>query len=341
MQDLKELYYIIKKNIDRIDFDSLWEGFKKLKFALYNDKECFFDGEYIEKTNEFIANTAINYHGEVIAIWNVMEDVDLITLTSKIVHEMFHGYQMINNESRFPDELDALYNYQYDDNNLSTKLAENKMLVILLDNFTARDYNRFLGLRSSRLKNNHYEYVYESKIEQIEGSANYVELMALKKLSYYAYLRKLSELKERITSKNNFFPIRVLCYDIGALLILLLNQNNIPFDLGFSEDSFSLTLVKNYKNIVNLDFLLFSKEIEDYYNHASDIINKAIEKNDVVIDEECDILGVNVYNAIYYKNYIISIYFVMVGNMDSPRIEYGNFVIETLNYKKASKIYRY
>ena len=83
--DLKILYNQIKENINKIDFSKLWNGFKPLKFALYNDEECFFNGEYIKKTDDFLANTAISYNGEIIAIWNVVEDSDTTILTSKII----------------------------------------------------------------------------------------------------------------------------------------------------------------------------------------------------------------------------------------------------------------
>ena len=112
--DLKKLYYEVKSYIDIVDFSKLWRGFESLKFALYSDNECFFDGAYIEKTDVFLANTSIVYNGEWIAIWNVQEEMNPIVLTSKIIHEMFHGFQMMHNDSRFSDELDALYNYKYD-----------------------------------------------------------------------------------------------------------------------------------------------------------------------------------------------------------------------------------
>ena len=105
---LNELYYEVLKYINLVDFNKLYSGFKPLKFALYNDDECFFNGKYIDKTDGFIANTAIEFDGEMIAIWNVLEDVEPIVLASKIIHEMFHGYQMINNESENP------YSYSHD-----------------------------------------------------------------------------------------------------------------------------------------------------------------------------------------------------------------------------------
>ena len=337
---LKELYYEVKNKIDKVDFNMIWKGFKPMKFALYNSCECFFDGEYIEKSDSFLANTAINYKGEVIAIWNVMEEVDTVILASKIIHEMFHGFQMINQELRFPDELDALYNYLYDDTNLSIKLEENKLLVELVDEFSLDKFNTFLKYRKYRFNHKTFEYNYEAMVEQIEGSANYVELMALKELSKDLFIRKLDSIKSNIVNKKSFLPIRVLCYDIGALLIYLLKENNIPFFDGFCDKPFSVLLLGDTQEAY-IDVSSFKDEINGYYKRVEDVINNAINKNDVVIESECDILGVNFYNAVYYKGYIISIFFVMFKDGDNQRIEYGNFVIETKEKKKLTKIYRY
>ena len=340
-ENLEGLYKVVKSYLDKVDFSLLWKGFKPLRFALYNNDTVYFDGEYVKKTSEFIANTAIEYNGEMIGIWNVMEDIDPIVLASKMIHEMFHGFQRINNETRFPDELDALYKYQYCDENLSIKLEENKLLVKLLDNYNAKDFNRFLGLRKYRAEKFEYEYKYESLIEQIEGSANNVELNALKQLSNDLYLKKLDSLKNSIVQKCNFLPIRVLCYDIGAILLKVLKKNNITFNDGFSKDSFSMELIQDTMPIKDDVRLSFKDDIKKYFDKAEMIINNAISNNDVVVEGNYNILGVNVYNAIFYKGYIISIYFLMYGNQEAPNIEYGNFVIETKSDKVLTKVYRY
>lgn len=59
MESLESLYNKIKDAVSKVDFALLWEGFEPLKFALYTDTECFFDGHYIEKTTDFCANTAV------------------------------------------------------------------------------------------------------------------------------------------------------------------------------------------------------------------------------------------------------------------------------------------
>ena len=130
--NLRAIHHEVNARIHRVDFSLLWEGFKPLKFALYNENACCFDGEYIDKTDQFLANTAIHYNGEYIAIWRLGEDVpDYDVLTSKIIHEMFHGFQYENKESRFPNELEALQKYSYSVENLTIKLKENHLSTTL------------------------------------------------------------------------------------------------------------------------------------------------------------------------------------------------------------------
>lgn len=338
--NLERLYREVSAHMESVDFSRLWNGFKPLKFALYNNDECFFDGEYIQKTDEFLGNTAISYNGEMIAIWNVMEKTDSVILTSKIIHEMFHGFQKANNESRFPDEMEALFYYRYDDRNLSLKLEENKTMIELLEKFDAEKFEGLLSARKHRCDSFGYEYHYEACIEQIEGTAEFVELNALRQLSLELYGRKLSMMKERIADKNNLVPIRIICYDIGALLLTVLNENGIDFQRGFTDTPFSECLISEAKEYDDSAELVMQEVLDGYYQRADSVIEKALEKNYVVLSKECALLGVNVYNAVFRKNYIISRYFVMYGDEKCSQVEYGDFLIETNGCGRMSKLYR-
>lgn len=338
--DLEKKYYEVKSYIDTVDFAELWRGFEPLRYALYTDRECFFDGAYIEKTESFIANTSILYNGEWIAIWNVQEEIDSVVLASKIIHEMFHGFQSMHNDSRFPDELDALYNYKYEEDNLDLKLKENNLLCHLSEQFDEEAFGEFLEIRKYRCSSFGYAYRYESSIEQIEGAANYVELLCLKQLSAELFENKLSQMRKRITDPDRLFPVRVICYDIGALLLYVLKENGIAFDDGFSSVCFSEAIICNVEEKKHTSSYSTKDLLTSYNAKASEIIQKAKEKNVLVSDRPCELLGVNVYNAVFFENHIISKYFVMFGTKDDPRIEYGDFVIESGEYKKATKIYR-
>ena len=142
--DLQALYEQVKESIDRVDLQKIWPGFSPLKFALYDQENCFFDGRYIEKTDAFCANTSISFRGEQIAIWMVSGEPDVIVLASKLVHEMFHGFQTLRGWDSWPDEMDALFNYRYDPENLSLKLRENELLCALLCRFDADSFRELL-----------------------------------------------------------------------------------------------------------------------------------------------------------------------------------------------------
>lgn len=338
--NLERLYYEVKNYIDRVNFSKLWRGFEPLKFAVYTDNECFFNGEYIEKTDAFLANTSILYNGEWIAIWYVQEEMDPIVLASKIIHEMFHGFQMMHNESRFFDDLDALYNYKYEEDNLNLKVKENKLLYSLSTQFDNEMFKEFLQIRKYRFNSFHYSYHYESCIEQIEGTANYVELYSLKQLSAELFEKRFSAIKERVIDPSNLFPVRVICYDIGALLLYVMTENNIAFDDGFSSVTFSESIISSIEGKKYIPEYSTKDLLDSFNSKASEVICKAIEKHTLVSDTTCDLLAVNIYDAIFYKNHIISRYFVMFGSKDNQQIEYGDFVIETNAYKKVTKIYR-
>ena len=50
--NLEMQYMKVKEAISSLDLGSIWPGFKPLKFALYDDEKCFFDGQYILKATQ-------------------------------------------------------------------------------------------------------------------------------------------------------------------------------------------------------------------------------------------------------------------------------------------------
>ena len=207
--NLETLYAQVRNTVSSLDFHSIWPGFEPLRFALYDDKSCFFDGQYVEKTDEFCANTSIVYHGEQIAIWMVQQEYDISVLTSKIVHEMFHGYQHLMGWDCWPNELEALYRYQYEVENLSLKLHENELLLALLDRFDGVALRELLACRKRRSAAFPCEFMYESREEEIEGTANYVEWQVLKQLDKGRADKLTEEMRTRMTKEKYLFPIRI------------------------------------------------------------------------------------------------------------------------------------
>jgi len=340
--NLEEIYYGTRKIIESVDFSLLWDGFTPLRFAVYNEEECFFDGKFIPKTEAFMANTAIKYKGEYIAIWNINEEIDLEVLASKMIHEMFHAYQMKNKESRFPNEMEALVKYNYSVPNLSVKMEENRLISNLMENFNEADFKSLLSLRKYRLLNYKYEYRYESAVEQIEGSAEYVELNALKQISKEKYKLKIAGMLKKISDPKSCFPIRIVSYSIGGLIFELLKKNDLLSFEFFSHETTTISFLEN-ASAYNEE-LPFSSEMETLikdYNSATDqIIQQALLTNECVLDGEYELLGVNVYNARYYNRYIVSTYFVMFMREGCESVLYGDFVIKLNTNDKISKVYK-
>ena len=344
--DLEMKYAQVREAIEALDFNSIWPGFEPLKFALYDDKKCFFDGHYIEKTDAFSANTSIVFEGEQIAIWHVQQDLDKSVLTSKIVHEMFHGYQSIMGWNCWPNELEALYNYQYDPDNLSLKLRENELLIALSNCFDSSFLEELLAHKKRRSLKYPYEFSYESKVEEIEGTANYVEWQVLRRLDEAKADALIEQMRATIIKPDNLFPIRISSYFTGALMINALRSA----ELYRFEAADRPTILSVIKDIAPSNGGFSAKEavfgsvmsaVEAFHTETDSIIRSAVEKNLVVLNGPLELTGVNVYNARCLGGYITSTYFVMYRDGNEDKMLQGNFVIKTQNEKTIDVVYRW
>ncbi|MFT4146505.1 MAG: hypothetical protein QM644_18840 [Mobilitalea sp.] len=340
--NLQTLYLKTKKHIEAIDFSLLWKDFKPLKFALYNDSECFFDGEYIEKSEEFLANTSILFQGEYIAIWKVDNELDDVVLTSKIVHEMFHAFQQINCDSRFPNELEALSKYRYMADNLSIKLEENILIAKLIGHFDRNEFENLLALRKYRMLHYEYEFLYEAAVEQIEGTANYVELGVLKQLSKEKFENTLSVILNRIQNPVSLIPVRIISYSIGALFFYILKENSIADFEYFSTQPTAISTLDNKLSYRGTPIVSskIQAAVDAYNQETNEIITNALTSGYCEDVGEFDLLGVNIYNARYRNRYIVSTFFVMYGIKENPKVLSGDFVIELNEFGKATRIIR-
>lgn len=338
--DLRKLYFEVKDHIDKIDFSTLWKGFEPLKYALYDDTSCFLNGEYIEKTADFLANTSVLFNSEYIAIWKITDDIDPEILASKIIHEMFHAFQEISRETRFPDELASLKNYNYSAHNLSIKLEENKLIVKLLEHFDSKKFEQLRSLRKFRMIKHEYEYKYEAAVEQIEGTATYVELGALEQISKEKHQKVLSEMIDNIQDPIKMIPVRVLSYSVGALFFKLLKEND---KMNFDVFSDKLTTVSILDHVQAFDGTVqicakIQEAVDAYFRETDEIIQKAEADNCCVTEGEFDLLGVNVYNARYRNGYITTTYFVAYAGEGEQTVLHGDFVIKLNEKGKVTKI---
>ncbi len=345
--DLQTLYTKINQIILSLDLDSFWPGFKPLKFALYNENECYFDGRYIDKTDEFCANTSILFNGEQIAIWMVQQETDLCVLTSKIVHEMFHGYQRKMGWDCWPNELDALYHYQYDAENLALKLRENALLLELLDRIEEPDLavlNELIALRKQRSLMFPYEFDYESKVEEIEGTANYVEWQVLRDLDVKKGDELTRHMRSVLTKPEFLFPIRISCYYTGALMVIALRSAN-QYSFFPAERPSIFTVLKDAApsdgNFLSQDTFRAgaSMAVDSFNDETAGIIHSALDGGNVVLRGPLELTGVNYYNARCYDGFITTTYFLMYRDGREDKFLQGNFVIKMRDEKTIDTVY--
>lgn len=236
--------------IREINTNNLWMNLHHFDFALYNKKNVHLsNGSIINWDNRFIGNTAIQYEDNYIAIWNMdtIDTIDYDTLSASLIHEMFHAFQYEQQEKRWPDEKDGLF-YEYHSLNLSIKLEEAKLLVRLLEKFDADTFDILLRSRVYRLQNFPSQFDYETKIEVVEGMAEFVELEALKELSLKKYNKRLEHLKKQIVDSNEYLKIRMHSYHIGSLFMTVCKDNNINIDHDISTETKTIFEILKKKN---------------------------------------------------------------------------------------------
>lgn len=334
--NLKKYYEEVALRIDKIDFSFLWPKFKKYNFALYDNERVIINNQEIKKTDGFLGNTSIKFNNDYIAIWNLSSDMDYDILTSKIIHEMFHAFQNENKESRFPSELDAVINYEYNKTNLQIKYKENLILKELLGDFNINLLEEFLKLRKFRKENFSYEYDYETKVETIEGSAEFVELLVLKQLNINKYHQQLGNLIKRIINPNHLIPIRIICYDIGVLILTVCEKNNISINKDLTNYlTFSNQLISNTSlNHIDMSFdeKLEKILIEDNKS-LQKLIKETILKNNKIITGPYDLIAFNVYQARFLNGYLYSKHFIIYNNGTEDIILYGDYLVKLVNLK--------
>lgn len=341
---LDELYGRVSDSIASLALTRIWPGFSPLRFALYDDEACFFDGVYIEKPDAFCANTAISYHGETIAIWKVEGKPNISVLTAKIVHEMFHGYQVRQGWDCWADEMDALYRYEYSAGNLALKLCENELLLSLLDRFDAAVFRELLSHRKRRSEKYPYEFSYESRIEEIEGGATYVEWMVLQQLDERAAAAMKERIRAAVTQPEALFPIRISCYCSGALMICVLLGAG-AYSFAPAEHPAILPALQDVRpsdgSFPGKDVLFgrVTAAIAAFHQESEDILRSALERNEVVLNGPLELLCVNIYDARFYKGYIISRYFLQYRDETGTKTIHGNFVIRMANETTISRVY--
>ena len=339
--ELSFAYDQVLSRLERLDFPALFRGFRRFPFALYNDSEAYLDGERIEKPAVFLANTSVMYNGRHTAIWNMMEETyDFDVLASKLAHEMFHAFQNENGEKRWADERAALTEYRYEEANFAAKLEEAACIRRCLAGYDREAYDRLISLRRARMERFPFEYGYEARIEQIEGSANYVEMEALAQLDRDKAARRRGEALDAIADPARYFPVRAVTYTTGALFLACLNRYSDIDTETFSDTPFSVEAIEGAAPcpLPEADARVASC-LEMWRTRTREKVSRALDKNEIVLDSPGSLAAWNVYDGYWNGTYALLTYFLgyIEGTglpetkeeaLSRMKMIYGDFVAE-------------
>ncbi|PGK42341.1 peptide ABC transporter permease [Bacillus anthracis] len=268
------MLYIMNNILNRIKEDvsiellnTLWPDFNRAAFALYDDKHVyvFYHPLYNEYTilkwdEQFKADTFILFKGYPTAIVNMNRYKDYESLFAVLVHELFHCYQYLNKESRFPNESIG-FQYPIIEENIELR---NKERICLYDAVHCKSQaeknnyiKQFIELREQRASFMKEEFItYECMVESLEGPAWYVEMnayIAVCKNNESETLQKYSGLILDAYDAN--YNMRKSCYSSGMLLCLLLDEILPEWKTSFfnSDKSLYAFLKQNINFVLSLN----------------------------------------------------------------------------------------
>lgn len=233
MLEITALYRAVSERLDALDFPTLWAGFSRCRFALYDQKKIRIGDtvlSYSDYASRFIGNTAISFNGEYLAIWDIsdesgenVKEPDADLLAAGLVHEMFHAHQYASKDKRFPDDL-AMLLYPDDPVNFAYKYAENNKLAQACRSGEA--FGAFVAVRKERARRIGGIIRQEYLAETAEGLAEYVGSLALRAFSPEKYKQRIEKYERVVTSLSaQQFDPRRISYYTGTLFFLACEKN--------------------------------------------------------------------------------------------------------------------
>lgn len=243
-KNIKDVIYELIEKMDKNDFDRYWTGFKKLPFALYDSEKAYIYGLENELENgstengiltvdwceEFCGDTTISFNGEQIGIWcfdEVSRNMDIDRLYASLVHEVFHGNQVLNKETRWGNQS-IIARYQFNQQIIDLRMQERVYLLKAVyekESYKKLDYvKKFIDCRESRAAISGDLIKYENGIESTEGTATYVEYRANQIEKEMPELFLLAEYGKELINMNSLVKFRVSCYYSGLFISIILDD---------------------------------------------------------------------------------------------------------------------
>ena len=310
--ELSRAYREIEKRLQKIDFTSLYRGFSRFPFALYNETQAYIDGKTVDRPGEFIANTAVKYNGADTAIWQLTEEsYDFDVLASKIVHEMLHAYQNAMGEKRWADERAAMVKYRYEAANIAARLEEAACMRKCLEEENPAAFARLMSLRKARMDRFPYEYDYEARIEQIEGSAHYVENAALAQLDPAKAAEGWERMFTDLANPVKYLPVRAVTYESGAAFIACLRKYTDLDTDSFTDTPFAVAAAAQAAPCeIPQDDVRTAACIDEWRKGIRKTVAQAMEKGKAVLEGPCRLAAWNVYDSVWDGQYAVITHFL-------------------------------
>ncbi|MGG0410859.1 hypothetical protein [Peribacillus simplex] len=298
----------IAEDLVKAKLENYWPGFELVAYALYdkrnvylfnhpkfsNNPQCAY--QILKWDVQFTGDTIIIYEEYPTAIVNMESYEEYEDLYSILVHELFHGYQYIKDEKRFPDEMMGItYPLSKENVELRNQERTNLYRALLENNIMKKEQylNAFIALREKRADMIEEYLTYEKLIETIEGPAWYVELRAYSEkspLDYHSVLKKYAQ--QLINKCESTSSIRRSCYSSGLFMCLLLEEHS-P---GWMESFFDIedTLYDLLKQQSG-DYMEYSIADVTISPETEEVVNFAIEKRTKAFEEFNKQAGIHLY----------------------------------------------
>ncbi|WP_373600828.1 hypothetical protein [Paraclostridium bifermentans] len=265
---------------------------------------------------------------------------------------MFHSHQILNGETRFPNDIKALA-YPNDLSNYELKYNESLLLVDALnsiDKITKLDIlKQIISSRLYRLHEFGELIRYEFLIETLEGCAEYCGTKALKQLSKDLYLKRIESYKNSIMHDTTLlFDIRRSCYFTGTLFLLLLDEVNFDFSKDLNDKK--LTIFEEVSKAVDISCVNIKKYdlsiIKNFYDNeqfkVNSLFNDFFNQDFITNNGEFYICGYDPMNMSILENKVLCSHFIMLFDTDNNTKNFikGPVVIELdSDFEKVIRYY--
>ncbi|RDI37907.1 hypothetical protein [Falsibacillus pallidus] len=291
MSDFQNQLY---QDIAAANKERYWPGFELVAFAVYDHSQVYLfnhpkfktdhqrDYHVIKRNEQFNGCTLILYEEYPTAIVDLSLVEGYEDIYSILIHELFHGFQYLKGENRFPDEMKGI-TYPLLKENIELRNRERINLFNALieeDKVKKKQYlNSFIALRELRASKINEYLEYETLIETVEGPAWYVELKAYSEKSsksYSSVLKKYGQsLLDIYESTSN---LRRSCYSSGLFMCLLLDEFSPDWKDQFLSGKG--TLYDIFKLLSDEEYSDTPSEGAEISLDPDDVIHFALEKRE-------------------------------------------------------------